>query len=164
MATLKIRPATEADLEFTMKAEEHADNRAFVSQGSLEAHQTAVSNPDYCYLIFETPENNNRVGYAISRGLQNPYYNIELMRIIITEKGQGYGHEALRIIKRKAFEEWQAHRLWLDVVTHNQRARHVYASEGFVLEGILRDCIKTETGDEYESLAIMSILENEYRG
>jgi RimJ/RimL family protein N-acetyltransferase len=51
-------------------------------------------------------------------------------------------------------------RLWLDVKESNERARHVYESEGFLVEGILRECLKGEYG--FESLVVMSILRDEY--
>ena len=72
----------------------------------------------------------------------------------------GYGQRALRILIKKAFEKYNAHRFCLDVFEHNQRARHVYQSVGFNEEGILRDAVKKE--DRYFSLVIMSMLENEY--
>ena len=64
------------------------------------------------------------------------------------------------MVKRLAFEEFKAHRLWLDVKEHNVRARHLYESEGFVTEGVLRGCIKAEAG--FESLVVMSMLRGEY--
>jgi diamine N-acetyltransferase len=40
------------------------------------------------------------------------------------------------------------------------RACHLYESEGFVREGVLRECIWN--GETYESLIVMSMLEQEY--
>jgi diamine N-acetyltransferase len=65
------------------------------------------------------------------------------------------------LVKRAAFERFGTHRLWFDVMTHNQRARHVYQAEGFVEEGTMRECMKV--GDKFVSLVIMSMLEDEYR-
>ncbi|WP_368665798.1 GNAT family N-acetyltransferase [Paenibacillus odorifer] len=48
----------------------------------------------------------------------------------------------------------------MDVRDHNHRARHVYESCGFTLEGTLLDCIKVE--GHFESLHIMSILRHGY--
>ena len=42
----------------------------------------------------------------------------------------------------------------------NRRARGLYESEGFVAEGVMRDSFWT--GEEYESLEVMSLLESEY--
>lgn len=80
---------------------------------------------------------------------------------MVAEKGRGHGRAALRLVKERAFGELGAHRLWLDVKEENARARRLYESEGFVSEGVLRDSFWT--GEGYESLVVMSILESEYR-
>ena len=79
---------------------------------------------------------------------------------MISSKGKGFGRESLKLIKMIAFEELKAHRLWLDVREKNERAQNLYKSEGFIEEGILRECILHE--GVYESLIMMSILESEY--
>jgi len=94
-------------------------------------------------------------------GLTSQNRCIELKRFVITDKGKGFGREALRLCKFVAFQVEKAHRLWLDVVEHNQRARNLYLSEGFVEEGILRECDFYE--GNFQSMVIMSILEDEYR-
>jgi diamine N-acetyltransferase len=66
----------------------------------------------------------------------------------------------MRSIIKKVFEEYGAHRLWLDVFDDNQRARYFYKSVGFKEEGVLRDAVRR--GDRYDSLVIMSILAGEY--
>jgi diamine N-acetyltransferase len=93
--------------------------------------------------------------------LQGEHRSIEFMRIVVTEKGQGYGRAAVRAIKRHAFETLSAHRLWLDVKEQNTRARAVYAKEGFRYEGTLREC--RQGPDGFESLVVMSVLEHKYR-
>jgi RimJ/RimL family protein N-acetyltransferase len=60
-----------------------------------------------------------------------------------------------------AFGTLAAHRVWLDVKVGNERARRAYASVGFVDEGVLRDALRADGG--YESLAVMSILDHEWR-
>jgi diamine N-acetyltransferase len=93
--------------------------------------------------------------------LQGEHRSIEFMRIVVTEKGQGYGRAAVRAIKRHAFETLSAHRLWLDVKEQNTRSRAVYAKEGFRYEGTLREC--RQGPDGFESLVVMSVLEHKYR-
>ena len=82
------------------------------------------------------------------------------MRIVVTDKGKGYGRAAVSAIKHHAFDELSAHRLWLDVKEQNTRARAVYEKESFRYEGTLRECLKGSEG--FESLMVMSILEQEY--
>jgi RimJ/RimL family protein N-acetyltransferase len=147
-------------LSFLLKVEQTDDNRPFVRQWTRTQHWTAIDSPDSAHLIIESVAENKPVGYAIINGLESPDQNLEFMRIVIEDKSRGYGRAAIRLIKQWAFEEKKAHRLWLDVKIHNQRARRIYEAAGFVLEGVLRECIKADDG--YQSLAIMSILENEY--
>jgi RimJ/RimL family protein N-acetyltransferase len=85
---------------------------------------------------------------------------VEFRRLVITNKGHGFGRAAVRFVKQLAFEQYHAHRLWLDVRAHNRRAQQLYQSEGFVLEGTLRECVKVD--NHFESLVTMSLLCSEY--
>ena len=85
---------------------------------------------------------------------------MNIKRIVVMEKGRGFGRAAIKLNKEISFKELKMHRLWLDVKTFNFRAKHIYETEGFIIEGILRDCIKRD--NQYESLTILSILENEF--
>jgi diamine N-acetyltransferase len=121
----------------------------------------ALTSEYLSHLIIENSADGSRVGYIILAGLADANQSVEFRRIVVTEKGKGYGKEALRLVKKLAFEELKAHRLWLDVQEHNVRARGLYESEGFVAEGVLRECIKADVG--FESLVVMSMLSGEYQ-
>jgi RimJ/RimL family protein N-acetyltransferase len=94
-------------------------------------------------------------------GIENKNHSIEFRRIAVVDRGKGYGREALRLVKKICFEKLKAHRLWLDVRFNNHRAQRLYKSEGFVEEGMLRECILFK--DSYVSLIVMSMLVDEYR-
>jgi RimJ/RimL family protein N-acetyltransferase len=155
-----LRPSQPGDLPFVLAAERHANNLAYVGQWSYEHHQAVIDADDTAHFILELTQGRQRVGYAILEGLQDTNGSILLRRIVVTEKGRGYGRAALRQLKRLVFEHYQAHRFWLDVKAYNPRARHLYDSEGFVLEGCLREALKTEDG--YHSMYVMSLLRSEY--
>ena len=157
---IRLRRTSAADLDFVLAAEYAPDNRSYINPWTREQHVQALSNDDLAHFIIETDTDGQPIGYIILAGLAQGHQSIEFRRIVITAKGQGYGKAALRLVKTLAFEEWQAHRLWLDVKEHNARARHVYAVEGFIVEGLLRECLKTE--DHFESLVIMSMLSHGY--
>ncbi len=70
------------------------------------------------------------------------------------------GRTILRQVKKWAFADRKAHRLWLDVKETNERALQLYLSEGFCMEGTLRESLRT--GDAYESLIVLSMLRREY--
>jgi RimJ/RimL family protein N-acetyltransferase len=80
----------------------------------------------------------------------------------VQAKGAGFGRAALRMAKKIAFDDLGAHRFWLDVKKRNGRAQALYDSEGFVVEGELREAVKVESG--FESMVVMSMLRSEFLG
>jgi diamine N-acetyltransferase len=155
-----LRPSQSRDLPFVIAAERHANNLIFVGQWSPEEHQAAIDAADEAHLIVERSEDSVPVGYTILQGLTDNNHSILLRRIVIAEKGKGYGRAALQQLKTLVFEAYKAHRFWLDVKEFNPRARKLYESEGFVLEGSLREALKTEDG--YHSMYVMSLLVSEF--
>jgi hypothetical protein len=92
--------------------------------------------------------------------LTSEHHSIELRRIIVATKGQRLGRRALSLVLDRAFGTLAVNRVWLDVKVHNQRARRAYAAVGFIDEGVLRDALLNNGA--YESLAVMSILDDEW--
>lgn len=81
--------------------------------------------------------------------------------MIIDRKGQGYGHEAMQLLKAWAFTELNFHRAWLDCKDYNERALHLYESEGMQREGLIRETLLTD--GVYENLVVLGILDREYQ-
>lgn len=159
--TVRLRPTTEDDLGFVLRAEGDGENRPFVGRWTRGRHATAVGAGEMEHLILERSGDGTSVGYAILTGVGSPEGIVCLKRLLIDEKGRGYGRAALGLLKERVFGGLGAHRFWLDVKENNARARRLYGSEGFVVEGVLRDAFWA--GDGYESLVVMSVLESEYR-
>jgi diamine N-acetyltransferase len=157
---MTLRRGTVEDLSYILGLERTFRELGFVGGDDITVHQRRLADPDCWYCIVETES--RRAGYAILRGLTSVNGSVELKRIAISEPGRGLGRRLLEAILKKAFDEFSAHRIWLDVFTENSRARHVYRSVGFVEEGVLRECVKH--GDTYRSLVLMSMLESEYQG
>ncbi len=157
---VRLRRTTEADADFVLQTEQDADNSPFVTQWSRQRHLAAIVDEDKAHLTVEAVDGERPAGYLILAGLTGPDRSIELMRIAVAEKRRGFGREALRLVARLAFETLGAHRLWLDVLEHNERARRLYESEGFVREGLLREAALVD--ERFESLIVMSMLEGEY--
>ncbi|WP_043536789.1 GNAT family N-acetyltransferase [Actinomyces polynesiensis] len=76
-------------------------------------------------------------------------------------RGRGLGTEAARLILGHGFEVIGLHRIGLDVFAFNPRARHVYATVGFVMEGVKRDAFAFD--GEYVDEIWMSILADEWQ-
>lgn len=154
------RPTTVADLAFVLAAENHPDNAPFVGQWSREQHQQAIADVNEAHLTIIHTDDGRSLGYCILQGIADPHGVIQIRRLVITEKGKGYGRIVLAQIQHLAFQTYGAHRLWLDVKTNNPRAQHLYTQAGFTYEGCLRECLKTHQG--YLSLNLMSVLRHEY--
>jgi RimJ/RimL family protein N-acetyltransferase len=154
---LTLRPTLPDDLPFVLALERDEANRPFIAPWPEERHRAAMADPDCFHAILQGEE---RHGFLILMGRTSPHRAIEFRRIVVDGKGRGVGRSAVRLLKRLAFKDWKAHRLWLDVKSFNDRAKSLYLSEGFKEEGVLRDCLWS--GDRYESLVMMSMLESEY--
>lgn len=158
--TVSLHPTQDTDVDFVVTAENAPDNTTFISKWTKEQHLENLLNPNFCYFTIINVENRTPLGYVILEGLSDENHSVNIKRIVVTAKGLGIGRMAIEQVKNFAFNECQAHRLWLDVKTFNSRAQHLYMSEGFKVEGTLRECIKS--GDHYDSLTVMSILKSEY--
>jgi diamine N-acetyltransferase len=157
---VRLRPTMTSDLDFVMSVERDAQNLPFITPWERTQHEGAVRFPDFRHFIVEAGPAYERAGFVILQGCRSPHGAVELKRIVLQPKGQGYGRACVRLLKRMAFRDLQAHRFWLDVKSRNQRAAALYASEGFVEEGRLRESVRTAEG--YDSLIVMSMLDREY--
>ena len=132
--TVRLRPTAPADLDWVLEAEAHPENAPFVTQWTRGEHATALEHPEMRHLVIETVPDGRAVGYVILAGLAAPRHGIEVRRIVVTDKGRGYGRGTLRLIKTMALRDLGAPRLWLDVRSNNPKAKRLYEEEGFVVE------------------------------
>jgi RimJ/RimL family protein N-acetyltransferase len=158
---VRLRPTMTSDLDYVLTVEQDAANRPFITPWERTQHEGAVRFPDFRHFIVEAGDDYERSGFIIVQGCRNPHGSVELKRIVLQPKGRGYGHACVRLLKRMAFRDLGAHRFWLDVKGRNGRALALYASEGFVEEGRLRDSVRADDGG-WDSLIVMSMLEGEY--
>jgi len=161
-ARVRLRPTMTSDLDFVVSLEQGAENTAFITPWERTQHEAAIRFPDFRHFIIEGGDGLDAVGFVILIGCRSANQSLELKRMVVRDKGFGYGRAALRVAKKVAFDDLHAHRLWLDVKSRNSRARALYDSEGFVIEGELREAVKTESG--FETLVVMSMLAAEFTG
>ena len=157
---LRLRPTMLSDLEFVATVEDDPANRPFITPWERVQHEGAVRFPDFRHFIVEAGDGYPSAGFVILQGCRNPNASVELKRIVLQPKGQGYGRACLRLLAQMAFRDLGAHRFWLDVRSANARALALYRSEGFVEEGRLRESVKSGSG--YDSLIVLSMLKDEY--
>ena len=160
---LRLRPTMLSDLDFVITVETDARNLPFITPWERTQHEAAVRIPDFRHFIVESGKDYERAGFVILQGCRNPHRSVELKRIVLQPKGQGLGRACVRLLKRMAFRDLKAHRFWLDVKALNTRALALYASEGFVEEGRLRESVRVSVdgADGYDSLIVMSMLDRE---
>jgi ribosomal protein S18 acetylase RimI-like enzyme len=147
-----FRPTEDADLEYVLALEADPDTAPFIAPWPLEEHRAALADPTVGHWVLEDTERGVRVGFVILRSVGAE--SLELKRIAISEKGRGYGKDAMRLVKAAAFGELGATSVWLDVYDFNQRAQAVYEAEGFVVE---RSRPATEAGCASGTAYIMRV-------
>lgn len=161
-ARVRLRPTMTSDLEYVLSLEQDGENLAFITPWERTQHEAAIRFPDFRHFIIEGGDGLDAVGFLILIGCRSQHQSLELKRMVVQSKGSGFGRAALRVAKKVAFDDLGAHRFWLDVKVSNTRAKALYDGEGFVVEGQLRDSVKTAEG--FDSLIVMSMLRPEFIG
>ena len=156
----RLRPTMSSDLEFVLSLENDPANLPFITPWDRTQHDAAIRFPDFRHFIIEGGPGLDAAGFLILIGCRSQHQSLELKRMVVRSKGQGVGRAALRLTKKIAFDELGAHRLWLDVKSGNPQAQALYASEGFIIEGTLREAVKVPGG--FESLVVMAMLQREF--
>ncbi|MBD5787725.1 GNAT family N-acetyltransferase [Cellulosimicrobium terreum] len=113
------------------------------------------------------------IGEIVLNGIDEHAGSANLrLALLPNYRGRGYGREAIFEVLRFAFDGTtdvdarrhdgpHLHRVSLDVLSINPRARMLYESLGFREEGRLRDVYRD--GDGWADATVMSILEDEFR-
>ena len=159
-ARVRLRPTMQSDLEFVLSLERDPENLPYITPWERIQHEAAIRFPDFRHFVIETGEALESGGFLILIGCRNPHQSIELKRMVVRDKNQGFGRAALRVAKKIAFDDLGAHRFWLDVKKRNARAKALYASEGFTFEGELREAVRVRDG--FDSLVVLSMLASEF--
>ena len=154
-----LRPAVPSDIPAISLLERAPEARNFVGRWSEERHHATLTGGDARYFVCETATG-DLAAYAILRGLSEDSRAIELKRIVVSVPERGLGRKILEELICMVFEEFHAHRFFLDVFEDNPRARHLYESLGFQYEGVLREAALRDNA--YCNLCLMSMLDGEY--
>ena len=157
---VRLRPTMLSDMEFVLSLEQDDENLPFITPWERMQHEAAIRFPDFRHFIIEGGNALDACGFLIFIGCKSRNRSLELKRMVVQTKGIGHGRAALRIAKKVAFDDLGAHRFWLDVKARNSHAKALYDSEGFVVEGVLREAVRVADG--FESLVVMSMLQTEF--
>lgn len=105
-------------------------------------------------------ENDEYLGTISLKNISLKNKNAEYA-IVTRKKSQGTGAamQATQELLQYAFGELELHKVYLNVLSENARARRFYEKCGFVQEGISKDAVRIS--DKYESLVWYGILKEE---
>ena len=119
------------------------------------------------------PVNDGTVHYSITDETNEYLGTISLKRIDMVAKkaeyaislrkcawGRGIAFQATREILRRAFEEFGLERIYLNVLSDNEKAIHLYERCGFTYEGEFRRHLFLR--GEYKTLKWYGMLKDEY--
>jgi len=157
---MKLKPTLLEDLHQIIQIEKDSSNIEFITSSDLKQHEFSIQDKNQLHLSAFN-EYNSLIGFVLLVGTEDVHNAMELRRIIVTEKGKGYGSKIIELIKEKCFRTYKCNRLWLDVFSFNKRALQLYKKHNFKEEGVLRECIKVK--EDYRSLVVLSILKKEYK-
>ena len=143
-----------------MAAERGPGFEQLVAQWSEVEHRAALKRSDTRYLVGHPPAA-PPAGFALLQNIGDRHEGVKLRRVAVTAPGTGFGQALLAAVVDWVFEHTRDDRLWLDVFTHNERARHVYRRLGFVEDGLLRQAYLMPDGTRVDRV-IMSMLRSEW--
>jgi ribosomal protein S18 acetylase RimI-like enzyme len=150
-----LRAGCLVDIPFIMATERGPGFDRMVGRWSEGEHAGALRAPGHAYFL-GLDAAGERTAFAIIRDLDDPHGNVCLKRIAVATPGQGVGSRFLGSVVRWVFTETGAHRLWLEVLADNARARHVYGLHGFAEEGRLHAAFALPDGNRID-LVVMSL-------
>jgi diamine N-acetyltransferase len=151
---LSIRPTTADDLAAVVEIESAPDTAQWLCTTGLAWHQQALADTDQDHVVAE--RDGALTGFVVLAGLDSDQGEIELRRMALAPpaRGSGLGRKLLRAAVARAYGDHGARRVWLDVKSHNRRARALYASEGFAESRLLADAV-AETDGTTSDLVVM---------
>jgi len=138
---MTLRPATEDDLPFVLMLQDKPRMEEFIGSDTVDGYRDYMAAPDAHLMISDATR-----GFALFMG-PNASEVLFLQRMVIDAPGAGLGKTFLTEIIEFAFDTIGTHRLYLDAISTNTRARRAYERAGFVQEGMLRQNWRCRTGE-----------------
>ena len=155
---LAIRPASLDDVDFLISTQQAPHTRGLLHAATPDQIVAALSNPERSTLIIT--DDGASVGMLLLAHEADSPWLVELRRIVVMMPERGIGAFAVAWAITWSFEELGAHRIWLEVVESNLRARRVYERAGFRLEGTYRDGFRDKNG-RYANLCVYGLLKRD---
>lgn len=134
-----------------------------VAEGQHKAwFDSILSREDVVIFGIHRLETNALIGACQLRNIHPVHRSAELQIRIgaVSERGKGYGTEAVRLLLGFAFKDLNLRRVYLHVFSSNLAAIRTYEKVGFRREGLLRQAAHIDGA--YVDVVVMGILRDEY--
>lgn len=96
-------------------------------------------------------ENNQYFGTISLKNINHQHHHAEYAIVLLKQyQGKGYAKEASKLLIKYAHHELKLNKLYLTVLTFNQKAIELYEKLGFVQQGVFQKHLRIE--DEYKDL------------
>jgi len=125
---IEIRDSLEDELILFQKIEAEDDAKSFIIPYTIQKHFEEFNKPN---IVYKTIVVDDKITGFMILSLGKDGKSIEFRRIVIREKGKGYGKIAIISLDEIAKKEYQRNRIWLDVFAYNERAIHLYEKCGY---------------------------------
>lgn len=169
-----LRNISKKDLNFLMKlrnspdtAEHLGDNRKVTIESQKNWYKKIAVASDCQYYIFEMKDlkekSIEKIGMVRITGID--FLNRSMCvggDIQVEYRGRGYSKIMFELIFKLGFTVLNFHKLWLLVLTNNQRAINLYKKVGFKENGRQRESVYRKKSGEYHDYVYMDILDKEY--
>lgn len=121
----------------------HGEVRPGVLERAREWYSSRAEEDDRLVLAIVDRAGGSYVGEIALENLDTANRSCTLRVALVGPRvfGLGYGREAVGLVVTYAFEEAGLHRVELEVLDTNPRARHVYETLGFAHEGTRREAV-----------------------
>lgn len=153
-----MREAHEDDAAFIRRLFLLPHAREFLNTPSVEMIVGSMDEPSVENFIIE--DDGEPTGNLV---LRNHGFLVDISVIVVEQPRRGAGTFGLRWAMHHAFEELQAHRVFLETREDNALTRRLVQRLGFVHEGTYRDGFQDERTGAFLNLCAYGMLEDEYR-
>ncbi|MBR1478314.1 MAG: UDP-4-amino-4,6-dideoxy-N-acetyl-beta-L-altrosamine N-acetyltransferase [Lachnospiraceae bacterium] len=164
-AGIYLREINEADTDSVLKWRNSPDIRThFIIRDEItkDTHLSWLHNKVEKGLVYQTIicdiNNDKPLGSVYIQNIDRHHKKGEF-GIFIGEKdarGKGIGTAATRLILEIAFKELSLHRVYLRLLSSNERALNSYLKAGFVKEGLLKEDVFVD--GKYEDVIWMAVI------
>jgi len=125
---MRLSQLDETIINELIKMENNSDTSEFIVPYNYNKHLREINYSSNRYLgIYEKDQ---LLGFFIL-GIEQEGKRIEFRRIVIKQKGCGYGQKAIKELENYCIAFWNTKSIWLDVFDYNKRGIHVYEKTGY---------------------------------